>query len=175
MGGKSQPEIPEAYDLDELLKYNTDLNRFDSVNPFGSQKWSEQENGRWLMTQEPSPLLQSMMHDQFDFVNRGPDYYEGSPTRDAAQQRLQANMMRKHGGLRSQIYDVPSSTPPDPASYRSERPEAPAVEDVGPPVVGATPPTEQPYPPGQRPPQDQGIVNKQGSELMKIMQALGGG
>lgn len=122
MGGKSQP-VPEAYDLEELLKYNTDLNRYDAENPFGTQRWEEQPNGRWKMYQEPSPLLQGMMHDQFDYVNRGPEYVDTPKNLDSAYQRLTGKMMEKHDGTRNYAPDIPEATPPDPSTYRTERPE----------------------------------------------------
>ena len=124
MGKKSTPEMPERYELEEMLKYNTDLNRYDAINPFGSQKWSVGEDGRWTMTQAPSEKFSGLMDQQFDFVNRGPEYYGGSPGRDAAQQKLFENMMGKYGtSSGGPTPDVPSSTPSAPSSYSSAPPD----------------------------------------------------
>lgn len=129
MGKKSSPEIPERYELEELLKYNTDLNRFDAVNPFGTQRWEEGDDGRWTMYQEPNEELMGMMHNQYDFVNRGPEYYETGGNLNSAHQQLTQNMMSKYGATPGHSPDIPNSAPPAASSYAVDRPPpAPAPE-----------------------------------------------
>jgi len=125
MGKKSSPEIPERYELEELLKYNTDLNRYDAVNPFGTQRWETGADGRWTMIQEPNEELMGMMHSQYDFVNRGPEYYETGSNLDSAQQQLTQNMMSKYGAQPGFNPDIPNSAPPAPSSYAVDRPPPP--------------------------------------------------
>jgi len=117
MGKKSTPKVPDAYKLDELLKYNTDLNRFDSENMFGTQKWS-QEGDRWKMTQAVNPEFQGLIDKQLDFVNRGNRGSETpGPMRDTYQS-LMDKMSSKYGATPGYHPDVPSNVrpPPDPAS-----------------------------------------------------------
>ena len=116
MGKKSTPKVPEAYKLEDLLKYNTDLNRFDSVNPWGSQKWS-QDGDRWTMTQSIDPKFQGLMDKQMEFVNRGNRGSETpGPMRDTYQS-LMDKMSSKYGATPGYHPDVPSNVqpPPDPA------------------------------------------------------------
>ena len=68
MGKKSTPKVPEAYKLEDLLKYNTDLNRFDSENTFGTQTWS-QDGDRWKMTQAVKPEYQGLIDKHREHVH----------------------------------------------------------------------------------------------------------
>lgn len=108
MGKKSTPEVPEAYKLEDLLKYNTDLNRFDSENPFGTQNWS-QEGDRWKMTQAVNPEFQGLMDKQLSFLNRGnPGAETPGPMRDAMQ-ALMDKRSNVWGGTPGYHPDVPSN------------------------------------------------------------------
>jgi len=114
MGKKSTPKVPEAYKLEDLLKYNTDLNRFDSENTFGTQTWS-QDGDRWKMTQAVKPEYQGLIDKQLAFVNRG---NRGSETPGPMRDTLQALMDRRSnvwGGTPGYHPDVPSNVQPPPA------------------------------------------------------------
>ena len=130
MGKKSTPKIPEAYDLEELLKYNTDLNRFDSYNPWGSQTWSEGANGKWAMTQEVAPEMQGLLDSQMDFVKQGPTRRD---TPQPIQDMYQALMDKRSaisGGQPGYSPDVPPSSAPIPQGMMPGQEGGPTGEDV---------------------------------------------
>jgi len=156
MGKKSTPEVPEAYKLEDLLKYNTDLNRFDSENPFGTQKWS-QEGDRCKMTQAVNPEFQGLIDKQLDFVNRGNRGSETpGPMRDTYQS-LMDKMSSKYGATPGYHPDVPSNVrpPPDPAAD-------PALAGPGP---GA--PEGSMMPGHSEPPPEASVAEKMADALSK--------
>jgi hypothetical protein len=124
MGKKSTPEVPDAYKLDELLKYNTDLNRFDSENPFGTQKWS-QEGDRWKMTQAVNPEFQGLIDKQLDFVNRGNQGRSMPGPMQDTYQSLMDKMSSKYGATPGYHPDVQSAAPGMGQTAQNVDPNAP--------------------------------------------------
>ena len=111
MGKKSTPDIPEPYKLEELLKASTDMNRFDSYNPFGSQTWDEGSDGRWSMTQAINPEFQGLMDKQLDFVNRGPNRIETPGPMKDTYQALMDKRSQVWGGTPGYHPDVQGGQP----------------------------------------------------------------
>lgn len=110
MGKKSTPKIPESYDLEELLKYNTDLNRFDSYNPWGSQTWSEGADGQWAMTQSVAPEMQGLLDQQMDFVNQGSNRRQTPQPLSDMYQALMDKRSKLSGATPGYSPDVPGSS-----------------------------------------------------------------
>lgn len=117
--------MPEPYDLQELMKYQTDMNRFNSVNPWGSQTWSTDPSGKMTMTQDISPELQGIYDQQLSFLNQGNTPYEmPGPLQDSYQ-----GLMDK----RSQIWGAQPGYRPDvPATSVSRG--TPGGQQMGPPA-----------------------------------------
>jgi len=122
MGKKSTPKVPEQYDLQELLKYNTDLNRFNSYNPFGSQTWSEDPSGQWSMTQSINPEMQEMLDSQMDFVKQGPTRRDTPQPMQDMYQTLMDKRAEKIGTTPGYSPDVPPSSSPIPPPRESMMP-----------------------------------------------------
>ena len=131
MGKKSTPKMPEPYDLQELMKYNTDLNRFDSVNPFGSQTWATGDDGRMTMTQDINPQMQGLLDQQFSFVNQGATPYEQPQPMQDMMQALMDKRAALSGATPGYAPDVPATSSP--------RPQVSAVTEAFPPVPEAQP------------------------------------
>lgn len=104
--------MPEPYDLQELLKYNTDLNRFNSVNPWGSQTWEADPSGQWTMTQAISPDMQGIYDQQLAFLNQGNTPYDmPGPLKDSYQS-LMDRRSQVWGATPGYSPDVPSTSQP---------------------------------------------------------------
>lgn len=63
-------DMPEAYDLEELLDHNVRLNRFDASNPFGTQNWTLLPDGRYSLDQQITPELQQALDNQIAYANQ---------------------------------------------------------------------------------------------------------
>lgn len=70
--GKPDVNIPEAYELSELVDAAKESNRFDSFNPWGSQTWNADKTA---MTQSVNPELQAAVDKNIAFANRDAPVY----------------------------------------------------------------------------------------------------
>lgn len=77
--GKGDINIPEAYDLDELLEKQVQMNRFDATNPWGSQTWHQLEDGRFRMDQDVDERLETAVNKNIAMANRDAPQYRMMP------------------------------------------------------------------------------------------------
>jgi hypothetical protein len=75
--GKGDVNIPEAYELEELIDAQKELNRFDSHNPWGSQTWDDTKT---VMTQSVNPELERAVDQNVAYANSNAPVYN-SPWR----------------------------------------------------------------------------------------------
>lgn len=75
MGKKSAPAAPPAPDYAgaaretaaanlEMAKYQTEANRINQVNPYGTLSYSQDANGKWTQTETLDPRIQNTLNSQ---------------------------------------------------------------------------------------------------------------
>lgn len=108
MGALSKGKVPKAFTLEELLKLETDLNMTDSYGAFDQQQWSQGEDGRWSNQQTLTPQMQQVLDRQYEFLGKGPSYYEQPDPLKELYQSLMDKRSSRYGGQEGYSPDVPT-------------------------------------------------------------------
>lgn len=137
--GKPDVTIPEPYDLEELLEAQVKMNRFDSENPWGTQRWERLPDGRFKMFQEINPDLQSAFDQNLGMANSPAPQFSADPALLAAGNQLMSGVMGRAGlGGFDGMSGKPQSQPaPKP---QMQAPPPPAPPAAPPPAAGGQAP-----------------------------------
>ena len=104
---------------------NVKLNRFDATNPFGSQKWTRLDDGRFSLDQEINPQLQQALDNQLAHVNQPAKHLNMMQHMGPAMEMFGAGIAQRAG------FDELPGGEKAPMVTDAPMPELPPVEDDG--------------------------------------------
>lgn len=90
--GKKSPKAPAAPDITEMINAQAQANRVNTVNPYGSQTFTQGADGQWNSNVQFSPEMQKLFDKQLGMVNQEPQQYEGQQMGDALRARIQQRL-----------------------------------------------------------------------------------
>ena len=110
MGSKKTPKVPEPYPLEDLLKYETDLNRYDTKGIFGGNSWTQGADGRWTQEQTLTPQMQAVLDQQYAFLGQPRQRYDQPEPMKELYQALMDKRNLRGGGQEGYYPDVPQTS-----------------------------------------------------------------
>lgn len=78
MGGGKGQQV-EQVDMDELIRTQAEVNRYDLDSPFGRTRWGRGANGEWSRTDQLSPENQALYDARNDYLAQGPVQHRPQP------------------------------------------------------------------------------------------------